>query len=282
MPSAASAGARARGGRLALAGELRAAAHGVPSGRRRRGEGDRRRARGAASRGDDRRGARRRDRRRRAGRARRGAGESRRRRNGAARGVAGFVDSAIGPRFGGRRSAARGRPEAAARPSRIRSPAFTTRSRTRRSCRSSSRKRRELFPAAGEALRAWRRAPHDLNAAQQLRRTLHTFKGSARMAGAMRLGELTHLMESRLSRATSSRLRRPSASRRSTPISIASPTCWTSCAPARPMSRCRGSSAQPAQAEEPPEAAPPVATPAEPTAHRSLTPQRPIARPSHR
>jgi chemosensory pili system protein ChpA (sensor histidine kinase/response regulator) len=31
-----------------------------------------------------------------------------------------------------------------------------------------------------------------------LRRTLHTLKGSARMAGAMRLGELTHLMESRL------------------------------------------------------------------------------------
>ena len=31
-----------------------------------------------------------------------------------------------------------------------------------------------------------------------LRRTLHTFKGSARMAGAMRLGELAHLMESRL------------------------------------------------------------------------------------
>ena len=37
-----------------------------------------------------------------------------------------------------------------------------------------------------------------MTAAQQLRRTLHTFKGSARMAGAMRLGELTHLMESRL------------------------------------------------------------------------------------
>ncbi len=56
----------------------------------------------------------------------------------------------------------------------------------------------ELYPAAGEALRAWRRAPQDLAAAQQLRRALHTFKGSARMAGAMRLGELTHLMESRL------------------------------------------------------------------------------------
>jgi chemosensory pili system protein ChpA (sensor histidine kinase/response regulator) len=56
----------------------------------------------------------------------------------------------------------------------------------------------ELFPAAGEQLRAWRRSPADDVFAQQLRRTLHTFKGSARMAGAMRLGELTHVMESRL------------------------------------------------------------------------------------
>jgi chemosensory pili system protein ChpA (sensor histidine kinase/response regulator) len=56
----------------------------------------------------------------------------------------------------------------------------------------------ELFPAAGQQTRAWRRAPHDTGAAQQLRRTLHTFKGSARMAGAMRLGQLTHVMESRL------------------------------------------------------------------------------------
>ncbi len=56
----------------------------------------------------------------------------------------------------------------------------------------------ELFPQAGAQLRAWRRSPSDLSHAQQLRRTLHTFKGSARMAGAMRLGELTHRMESRL------------------------------------------------------------------------------------
>jgi chemosensory pili system protein ChpA (sensor histidine kinase/response regulator) len=56
----------------------------------------------------------------------------------------------------------------------------------------------ELFPQAGEQLRAWRRAPAAQDQAQALRRTLHTFKGSARMAGAMRLGELTHLMESRL------------------------------------------------------------------------------------
>ena len=56
----------------------------------------------------------------------------------------------------------------------------------------------ELYPQAGEQLRAWRRAPNDDARARQLRRTLHTFKGSARMAGAMRLGELVHLMESRL------------------------------------------------------------------------------------
>ena len=56
----------------------------------------------------------------------------------------------------------------------------------------------ELFPQAGEGLRAWRRNPRDEDAVAELRRTLHTFKGSARMAGAMRLGELTHLMESRL------------------------------------------------------------------------------------
>ncbi len=56
----------------------------------------------------------------------------------------------------------------------------------------------ELFPQAGEQLRAWRRRPSDPEGSSQLRRTLHTFKGSARMAGAMRLGELTHVMESRL------------------------------------------------------------------------------------
>jgi len=56
----------------------------------------------------------------------------------------------------------------------------------------------ELFPQAGEELRAWRRQPGSDEYASKLRRTLHTFKGSARMAGAMRLGELTHRMESRL------------------------------------------------------------------------------------
>ncbi len=56
----------------------------------------------------------------------------------------------------------------------------------------------ELFPQAGEDVRAWRRNPSDDQPVARLRRTLHTFKGSARMAGAMRLGEIAHLMESRL------------------------------------------------------------------------------------
>ncbi|MEO6927622.1 MAG: Hpt domain-containing protein, partial [Casimicrobiaceae bacterium] len=55
----------------------------------------------------------------------------------------------------------------------------------------------ELFPQAGDELRRWRRDPA-IDGAALLLRTLHTFKGSARMAGAMRLGELAHQMESRL------------------------------------------------------------------------------------
>src|SRR5207237_912060 len=57
----------------------------------------------------------------------------------------------------------------------------------------------ELFPQTGEQLRAWRRKPADKDASQALQRTLHTFKGSARMAGAITLAELAHLMETRLS-----------------------------------------------------------------------------------
>src|SRR6185437_15199073 len=57
----------------------------------------------------------------------------------------------------------------------------------------------ELVPQAGELVRGWHRARDDASCAAQLRRTLHTLKGSARMAGAMRLGELSHRMESRLS-----------------------------------------------------------------------------------
>lgn len=55
-----------------------------------------------------------------------------------------------------------------------------------------------LVPAAAESLRQWKGQPGDAKAPSELRRVLHTIKGSARMAGCMRLGELTHIMESRV------------------------------------------------------------------------------------
>ena len=56
----------------------------------------------------------------------------------------------------------------------------------------------ELVPQVAGDLRAWRANPQDRTAADAVKRALHTLKGSARMAGAIRLGELTHLMESRI------------------------------------------------------------------------------------
>ena len=56
----------------------------------------------------------------------------------------------------------------------------------------------ELLPQISRELRAWRDAPADSQAPLVLQRALHTLKGSARMAGAMRLGELAHMMETRL------------------------------------------------------------------------------------
>ena len=57
----------------------------------------------------------------------------------------------------------------------------------------------ELYPQLANELRAWRENPNDpgegLKIARKLQRSLHTMKGSARMAGAMRLGELTHRVE---------------------------------------------------------------------------------------
>ena len=59
----------------------------------------------------------------------------------------------------------------------------------------------ELMPAIGSALRGWRVAPADADQGRALQRLLHTFKGGARMAGAMGLGELTHSMETRAEQA---------------------------------------------------------------------------------
>ena len=59
----------------------------------------------------------------------------------------------------------------------------------------------ELVPAVGQGLRDWRENPANSAAGNALQRTLHTLKGSARMCGAMALGELTHHMETRVENA---------------------------------------------------------------------------------
>ena len=61
----------------------------------------------------------------------------------------------------------------------------------------------ELVPAVGSAMRDWRDNRDNPALGQALQRVLHTLKGSARMAGAMALGELTHHMETRVENAMS-------------------------------------------------------------------------------
>jgi chemosensory pili system protein ChpA (sensor histidine kinase/response regulator) len=56
----------------------------------------------------------------------------------------------------------------------------------------------DLVPQIGQLLRDWRARPDDDGPPQALKRLLHTLKGSARMAGAMALGELTHSVETRV------------------------------------------------------------------------------------
>jgi len=50
-------------------------------------------------------------------------------------------------------------------------------------------------------LRAWRAAPQDGETGRRMARLLHTFKGGARMCGAMGIGELAHSMETRIEQA---------------------------------------------------------------------------------
>jgi len=56
----------------------------------------------------------------------------------------------------------------------------------------------DLYPQIGTDLRGWREQPDKETLGSNLQRLLHTLKGSARMAGVMRLGELTHRMEDRV------------------------------------------------------------------------------------
>jgi chemosensory pili system protein ChpA (sensor histidine kinase/response regulator) len=61
----------------------------------------------------------------------------------------------------------------------------------------------ELVPSVGAAIRDWKTNPANPALGNSLQRLLHTLKGSARMAGAMAIGELTHHMEARVEYALS-------------------------------------------------------------------------------
>lgn len=54
----------------------------------------------------------------------------------------------------------------------------------------------DIIAQMGGKLRAWRMLPQDEDIHHALLRLLHTLKGSARMAGALQLGDLIHAMES--------------------------------------------------------------------------------------
>ena len=57
---------------------------------------------------------------------------------------------------------------------------------------------RDILPHMGGMLRSWQDDPAKLAASQSILRSLHTLKGSARMAGAMSLGQHLHDMETRI------------------------------------------------------------------------------------
>lgn len=56
----------------------------------------------------------------------------------------------------------------------------------------------ELMPQLGGALRQWSSRPDNKGARLEVLRVLHTLKGSARLTGAMRLGEMAHRIESEI------------------------------------------------------------------------------------
>ena len=56
----------------------------------------------------------------------------------------------------------------------------------------------ELLPRLAGQLRAWVVEPEHVAHASACMRTLHTLKGGARLAGAMRLGEMAHRLETRI------------------------------------------------------------------------------------
>ena len=64
----------------------------------------------------------------------------------------------------------------------------------------------ELIDASEQALAEWRAAPASGERAFALKRALHTFKGGARMAGIMNMGDLAHELETLVAQAESGAL----------------------------------------------------------------------------
>ncbi|MDD2833289.1 MAG: Hpt domain-containing protein [Methylotenera sp.] len=60
---------------------------------------------------------------------------------------------------------------------------------------------RELVPQIGKDLRGWRVTPQDAEFPDSIQRSLHTLKGSARMAGQAEIGDAVHGMEDHVIRA---------------------------------------------------------------------------------
>ncbi|HWP18098.1 MAG TPA: Hpt domain-containing protein [Burkholderiaceae bacterium] len=58
----------------------------------------------------------------------------------------------------------------------------------------------DLLPQLSGQMREWASRPEHMASANACMRTLHTFKGGARLAGAMRLGEMAHRLESAIER----------------------------------------------------------------------------------
>lgn len=58
----------------------------------------------------------------------------------------------------------------------------------------------ELLPQLASQMREWAGRPGDASGATACMRTLHTLKGGARLAGAMRLGEMAHRLETAIER----------------------------------------------------------------------------------
>jgi chemosensory pili system protein ChpA (sensor histidine kinase/response regulator) len=60
----------------------------------------------------------------------------------------------------------------------------------------------DYLPKIATSLRMWLEAPENTDSPRTLMRLMHTVKGSARMAGAMELGQRVHEMETRIEHAT--------------------------------------------------------------------------------